>query len=202
MKLLTNIGVEQLSKPETLDGMEVKFAGLVSGVKQNVSSKGEPYGSMVIDDYSGSYELRLFRDEYNSFKNFFIDNTYIYCRGTVKTFTYTDNRTNRAQLDAPAPDGHDEPRRRARQIHLKLTFKTHIDSIDDAFIKDLHHIARKHRGNVPLELVVVYPMDPADPTKTISLTMRSAELRVTVHDMINALEQLPAVFDIQPILRQ
>ena len=203
MKLLTNIGVEQLSKPETLDGMEVKFAGLVSGVKQNVSSKGEPYGSMVIDDYSGSYELRLFRDEYNSFKNFFIDNTYIYCRGTVKTFTYTDNRTNQE--------------RSSTRLHLtammnlggvldkytsKLTFKTHIDSIDDAFIKDLHHITRKHRGTVPLELVVVYPMDPADPTKTISLTMRSAELRVTVHDMINALEQLPAVFDIQPILRQ
>ena len=194
IKLFTNIGVVELSALEQLAGREVKFGGMVSGVKGGVSSKGNPYGSMVIDDYSGSYELRLYDEEYTNFKNFFTDNTFIFCRAMVRTFSYKDKKT-----------GSDKTSTRLKILSMslldkvmdkytsKLSFAVPLESIDEEFCKKLTKMARKHRGTVPLQAIVV------DTKRNLSLTLNSPDLRVAVHDTIPMLEQLPGVFQVNPI---
>ncbi len=54
-------------------------------------------------------------------------------------------------------------------------------------------MARKHRGTVPLQAIVV------DTKRNLSLTLNSPDLRVAVHDTIPMLEQLPGVFQVNPI---
>ena len=196
MKMFTNIGVEQLSALERLADREVHFAGMVSGVKDGVSSKGNPYGSMVIDDYSGSYELRLYDEEYTSFKNFFTNNTFIFCKAMVRTSKYNDKKT-----------GAEKSFTRMRIISMvllskvmdkytsKLSFTVPLERVDEAFCKSLGKLARKHRGSVPLQAVVV------DASRNLSLTLNTGELRVAVHDIIPELEVLPGVAAVKPIAK-
>ena len=196
MKMFTNVGVTQLAALEQLVGREVHFGGMVSGVKGGVSSKGNPYGSMVIDDYSGSYELRLYDEEYTSFKNFFIDNTFVYVRALVRSNTYKDKKT-----------GADKTFTRLKIISMsllgkvmdkytsKLSFTIPLESVDEEFCKQLTKLANKHRGTVPLQAVVV------DVPRNFSLTLNTLELKVAVHDILPALETMKGVNNVQPILK-
>ncbi len=196
MQMFTNIGVEQLSALEQLSGREVRFAGMVSGVKDGVSAKGNPYGSMVIDDYSGSYELRLYDDEYTSFKNFFTDNTFVYVRAQVRTINYKDKKT-----------GADKSFTRLRVLSMmllskvmdkytsKLSFFVPLEAVDDTFCKNLKHLAQHHKGTVPLQAQVF------DTRRNLTLTLNTPDLRVSAHDIIHDLESLPGVTKVQPILK-
>ncbi len=196
MKMFTNVGVSQLASLEQLTGREVHFGGMVSGVKGGVSAKGNPYGSMVIDDYSGSYELRLFDEEYTSFKNFFIDNTFVYIRALVRSNSYRDKKT-----------GAEKTFTRLRIISMsllgkvmdkytsKLSFTLPLEAVDEDFCKRLTQLARKHRGDVPLQAIVV------DAPRNLTLTLNTPTLKVAVHDILSDLEMLRGVTSVQPILK-
>ena len=196
MELFTNIGVVQLASLEQLAGREVRFGGMVSGCKGGVSAKGNPYGSMVIDDYSGSYELRLYDNEYTDFKNFFTDNTFVYIRAMVRSNTYKDKKT-----------GADRTFTRLKILSMsllgmvmdkftsKLAFTMNLKDVDDTFCKQLSKVARKNHGDVPLQAIVV------EPESKLSLTLNTQDLRVSAHDMIPLLRQMPAVRSVKPILK-
>jgi DNA polymerase-3 subunit alpha len=196
MKMYTNIGVDQLSNLEQLAGREVRFAGLVSGVKDAVSAKGNPYGSMVIDDYSGSYELRLYDDEYTSFKNFFTNDTFIYVVAVVRSNSYKDKKTGaertftRLRISSMMLLG-----KVMDKYTSKLAFTVPLEKVDAVFCKSLEKLARKHKGSVPLQALVV------DPSRHLSLTLNSPDLRVAVHDIVGELEKLPGVESVQPIAK-
>ncbi|MGX8712391.1 MAG: DNA polymerase III subunit alpha [bacterium] len=196
MKLFTNVGVEQLSALEQFAGHEVRFGGMVSGCKGGVSAKGNPYGSMVLDDYSGSYELRLYDDEYTSFKNFFTDDTFIFCRALVRTSSYKDKKT-----------GADRTFTRMKILSMsllgkvmdkftaKLNLTVNLADVDEDFCKRLTKLAHKHRGEVPLQVVVT------DRSRDMALTMNGSNLRVAVHDIMPELETLRGVTGVQPVLK-
>jgi len=196
MKLFTNVGVTQLAALEQLAGREVRFGGMVSGCKDGVSAKGNPYGSLVIDDYSGSYELRLYDEEYTNFKNFFTDNTFIYVRALVRSNTYKDKKT-----------GADKTFTRLKIISMtllgkvldkytsKLAFTVPLEAVDEKFCKTLEKLARKHRGTVPLQAIVV------DIAKKLTLTLNTPELKVAVHDILPELEKVKGVSGVQPVMK-
>ncbi len=190
----TNIGVDQLNNLEALDGREVKFAGMVSGVKEMVSKKGDPFGNMMLDDYSGSYELKLFGQEYTDFRNFFIDNTFIYCRGVVRTSRYTDKKSGlektftKLKITSMMPLGGVMDKYTAQ-----LGFNIRLADVNEAFCLELQRIARQHKGNVPLRAVVL------DPERNLQLTMSSQDLRVSAREIMPELLKLPGVFDMKPI---
>ena len=190
----TNIGVDQLNNLDALDGREVKFAGMVSSVKEMVSKKGEPFGSMVIDDYSGSYEIKLFGQEYTDFRNFFIDGTFIYCRGTVRTSRYTDKKSGieksftKLRLSGMMPLANVLDRYTAM-----LGFSIQLGDVNEAFCLELQRLATRHKGTIPLRVVVL------DPEHRLQLTMSTQDLRVSARDIMPELAKLHGAFDIKPI---
>ena len=195
MKLMTNIGVEQLANLEALAGREVRFGGMVSGVKEMLSRKGEQFGSMVIDDYTGSYELKLFGDEYLSFKSFFTNDTFVYCRAKVITRQYKDKNGNDRTYTSM---------KILTMLYLggvldkfssSLGFSISLNDIDEAFCKAIEKLAKKHKGAVPLQALVI------DPSQKLTLTMGAPDLRVNVRDIIPELERLKGVYDIKPKLK-
>ena len=192
MQYVVNTPVAALNNLEALSGRDVRFAGLVSEAKDLVSKKGEPFGSMVIDDYTGSYRLQLFGDDYSSFSGFFKNNTFVYIKATVVTREYKDKNGNdrkytKLRIGAMMNLGGVLDR-----YATKLCFKVGLRDVDEAFCKQIETLAAKHRGKVPLQALVI------DNEKNLTLTFNAPKLRVSVHDMLPALEQVDGVFDVRP----
>ena len=195
MRYYTNIKTSDLANLEALNGREVRFAGLVSDVKTGTNRQGEPYGSMVINDYSGSYEFRLKGDEFSDFRGFFENDTFVYVKGTVVVRPYTDksgiNKVfSRIRIGAMMNLSSVMGRYTSR-----LTFKLNLSDIDATLCKQIEKLAKKHKGKVPLQAQVI------DATHNISLTLGADNLRVSPRDLIPELEKLRGISDIHPQIK-
>ena len=195
MQMMTNVTCEQLGNLEALTGRELRFAGMVSGAKEMVSAKGVPFGSMVIDDYSGSYEMKLYGDDYSDFKGFFTNGTFVYCRGKVTSRRYTDKTGNERNYISLKVLTMMNLAGVMDKFASRLCFNISINDIDEEFCKAIERLAKKHKGSVPLQAMVV------DPSQKLSLTMEAPDLRVKVRDVIPELEQLKGVYDIKPKIK-
>ena len=74
-----------IEKIPAAEGVEVTFGGMVTSYESRLSKNNKQYGIMKIEDMSGSYELRLFGDNYYKFSQFGIPGTPVfvtceYCR--------------------------------------------------------------------------------------------------------------------------
>ena len=193
MRMMTDTPVERLSNLEALVGREVRFAGMVSGVKDAVSRKGEPFGSMVIDDYSGSYELSLFGDDYSDFRGFFVDNTFVYCRGKVLSRSYTDKNGNDRTFTRLRINTMMNLSGVLDRYTSKITFRVALRDINSSFCSALEEAAKKHKGTVPLRVTV------EDPQHNITLNMESQDLRVKASTFIPLLEKIDGIYDIHTL---
>ncbi len=191
IKATVNTPVEALNNLEALAGREVRFAGLVSNTKRMRSKKGEEFGSMVIDDYSGSYELRLYGDEFMQYKNFFDDNTFVFCRAKVTSRRYTDkNGAERTYTSM----------RILAMMYLgsvldkyvsRISLKVKLEDVDEALCHNIEHLAKKHRGNVPLQVEVYYA------EKNIVLTLCTQDLRVSAREALPLLMHTDGIYDVK-----
>jgi len=71
---------------------ELVIGGLVSNAQHRTTKNGKPFGSMILEDYSDSFEVVLFGEDYVKLKQFFTDGYFIQIRGTVgERFKQKDN---------------------------------------------------------------------------------------------------------------
>ena len=192
MRFYTNTKTTDLANIEALNGREVRIAGLVSDAREGTNRQGEPYGSMVINDYAGSYELRLRGDEYSDFRGFFKNDTFVYIKGTVVVRPYVDkNGINkvftRIRIGAMMNLGSVMERYTSR-----LNFKVNLSDVNESFCKSIEKMAKKHKGKVPLQATVL------DVTHNISLTLGGDNLRVDPRTLIPEMEKLPGIYEIKP----
>ncbi|MEN9333269.1 MAG: polymerase subunit alpha [Bacteroidota bacterium] len=76
-------GLELLENMPQVKGRELKIPGLIRSVQHKISKNGKPYGSFVLEDYTGSREFSLFGEEYIKFKSFLDDNYPVVLVGKV-----------------------------------------------------------------------------------------------------------------------
>ena len=193
MRYFTNIKCSELANIENMNGREVRFAGLVSDAREGSTRQGEPYGSITINDYSGSYVLRLKGDEFSDFSGFFRNDTFVYVRGSVYVRPYTD-KSGVNKVYTKIRIGAMKNLSSVLDFYTsKLCFRVNLTDIDEAFCKNLEKMAKKHKGKVPLQAVVV------DSTHNLSLTLGGENLRVSPRDFIPELERMKGVIDIKPM---
>ncbi|MBQ8704211.1 MAG: DNA polymerase III subunit alpha [Bacteroidales bacterium] len=192
MRYYTNTKTSDLANLETLNGREVRFAGMVSDAREGTNRQGEPYGSMVINDYSGSYELRLKGDEFSDFRGFFKDDTFVFIKGTVIVRPYVDKSGiskvfTRIRIGAMMNLGSVMERYTSR-----LNFKVNLSDIDESFCKSIEKVAKKHKGKIPLQATVL------DVTHNLTLTLGGESLRVNARAIIPELEHIHGIYEIKP----
>jgi DNA polymerase-3 subunit alpha len=116
-----NVSVERLQKPDMgIIGPELKFGGMVTDFRHMVAKTGNPWGILTISDYTGSLDVRLFKEDYLKFKDFFHHNLYLFFQGKFNVPSW-------------APDA--EPR-------LKITQIEFLNEIRQKFAKYLHIVVK------------------------------------------------------------
>ncbi len=195
MKYYVNTRTADLANIDNMNGREVRFAGLVSDVKIGTSRQGEPYGSMVINDYSGSYELRLKGDEFSDFRGFFENDTFVFIKGTVMVRPYVDKSGINKVFSKIRIGAMMNLSSVVDRYTSKLSFKVNLSDIDDEMCKTLEKVAKKHKGKVPLVATVL------DATHNIFLNMSSDTMNVSARDIIPELEKIKGIYEIHPNIK-
>ncbi|MCO5724980.1 DNA polymerase III subunit alpha [Robiginitalea marina] len=153
---------------------ELSVAGVITDVQHRMSRNGKGWASFVLEDYSDSYEFRIFGEEYLKFRHFLTINAFLYLKVFVRE-GWVNRDTGKKG----------EPRLQFNQCLLlqdvmeafarKLTIQLDIDQLHEARIHELKETLRAFKGSHPLSFVV-YEMEEAI---KVNLTSRKQKVQIS-----------------------
>jgi DNA polymerase-3 subunit alpha len=157
IKAFCNAGLSNLNDLEALVNREVSFAGVITDVQHRVSKNGKGWAMFTMEDYTDTFEFRIFGEEYLKYRHFLMINSFAY----VKVFVREGWMNRDTGLKG-------DPRMQFNMIMMlqdvmetfakKLTIKLDISQLREESILDLKDTLVSHRGDHPLSFVV-YEME-------------------------------------------
>ncbi|TWO33693.1 DNA polymerase III subunit alpha [Seonamhaeicola sediminis] len=182
MNTFCNANLGMFSNLEPYVNRELVFGGVVTDVQHRVSKQGKGWALFTVEDYTDSFEFRIFGEEYLKFRHFLMINNFVF----VKTFV----REGWINKDTGKKG---EPRLQFNSFQLlhdvmeqyakKLSVQLDIHDIKEDKILQLQDLLKMHPGNQSLNFVVY------DTKEKLKLNMPSRNQKVKVcQELLNELE--------------
>ncbi|MCX7550977.1 DNA polymerase III subunit alpha [Xanthomarina sp. F2636L] len=183
MKTFCNANLALLRDLEPFVNRELTFGGVVSDVQHRVSKQGKGWATFIVEDYTDSFEFRIFGEEYLKFRHFLLKNSFVYVKMFVRegwinreTGSKSDPRIqfNSFQLLHDVMDTY------ARKLSIQLQ----ISDLEDNRISKLKELFTMHKGDNLLNFIIY------DTEEQIKLTMPSRKQKIKIsQELLEELEQ-------------
>ncbi|MCV6628646.1 MAG: DNA polymerase III subunit alpha [Flavobacteriaceae bacterium] len=79
-----NANLQMFSNLANYENRELTFAGIITDVRHLVAKNGKGWAMFTVEDYEGSYEFRIFGEEYLKFRYFLVIDSFTYFKVYVK----------------------------------------------------------------------------------------------------------------------
>ncbi len=149
---------------------ELVFGGIVTGVYNGITKKGDPWGKITIEDYKESTELAFFGEQYIKFKQYMIDGLFLYVKGKVEErYRNTGNfefKVNNIQLLSELRD----------KLTKSITIDIPINQINDEFMLKFSDILKSNENAQPRNCMVQFRVYDKD--EKVFIVMPAKKLRV------------------------
>ena len=183
MKTFCNGTLALFNDLETYVNRELTFGGVVSDIQHRVSKQGKGWASFTMEDYTDSFEFRIFGEEYLKFRHFLMKNNFVYVKSFIRE-GWTNRETGKKG----------DPRLQFNSFQLlhdvmenyakKLSIQLNIKEIQEDKIKSLKELIKMHPGNQVLNFVIY------DNAEQIKLQMASRRQKVKVsQELLDELDE-------------
>ncbi|OEY73282.1 DNA polymerase III subunit alpha [Salegentibacter salarius] len=182
MDYFCNSKLGEFNDLERCVNRDLTFGGVISDVQHRVSKMGKGWAMFSVEDYTDTYEFRMFGEEYLKFRHFLVPNSFVHIKIFVKE-GWTNKETGKKG----------EPRIQFNNIYLlhdvmdqfakKLTIQLDIADLHEDKINWFKDVFRTHRGDHKLNFVV-YEMK-----EQVKLHMPSKKQKVKIsQELLHTLE--------------
>ncbi|MBL1280177.1 MAG: DNA polymerase III subunit alpha [Fluviicola sp.] len=161
-----NGNVGMLNNIEENRGKDLLIAGVITEGEHRTTRKGDPFGTIIIEDYNDSTKIFLWREDYLKYKHFLNPNTFISIKGRIDLSRWNKLEFNIGSIDLL----HNLKETRANAIHLKVA----NSALDQRMITDLNALFSENTGNCTLHFTVYDSLDGVEvrmPSKTIKVDL-------------------------------
>lgn len=162
--------VGYLNNPEAHRNREIILAAIVSEAEHRFTRKGDPFGTLLIEDYNDSHKLFLWRENYLKYKHFLNPGSFIAVKGRIEV---PPRRTELEFVIHSIDVLHNLKDTKVNGVHLKVSTK----ALDQILITDLHQLFSANVGQCPVHFTVFDPLDGTEvrmPSKTIKVDLNNA----------------------------
>ncbi|MFG6687237.1 DNA polymerase III subunit alpha [Mariniflexile sp. HNIBRBA6329] len=188
MNTFCNANLALFKNLEPYVNRELVFGGVVTDVQHRVSKQGKGWAMFTIEDYTDSFEFRIFGEEYLKFRHFLLQNSFVFVKSFVRE-GWVNKDTGKKS----------EPRLQFNSFQLlhdvmenyakKLSIQLNIDDLQESKILKLKELLQMHPGSQMLNFVVY------DHKEQIKLTMPSRKQKVKVsQELLHELESEQVMF--------
>ncbi len=149
-------------------GAELKAAGIITSFQHLTAKSGKSFGKFVLEDYTDSYEFVLFGDDYIRFKEYMMQDMYLFVQAKIQKKRWGDQKAEPkvVKMDMLA------------ELREKLVSNLFIDldlnAVNNSLISDLHEMLGKYEGKVGVNFNVL------DRESRIKVPLKSREMRVSL----------------------
>ncbi len=169
-----NSEVSCFTKLEEFVNRELSVAGVVTDVQHRISKNGKGWAMFIMEDYTDTFEFRIFGEEYLKFRHFLMINSFVYIKVFIR-----DGWINRDT----GKKG--EPRMQFNNFMMlqevmesfarKLTIKLNIDELKEQQIQELKDTLVSYKGDHSLHFIV-YEMEEEI---KVNLSCRKQKVQIT-----------------------
>ena len=173
MKNFCNAVVGDFENLEKMVNQNVKFGGVVTDIQHRVSKQGKGWAMFTIEDYTDSFEFRIFGEDYLKFRHFLVQNSFVHVQAFVKE-GWVNRETGKRR----------EPRIQFNNFQLlhdvmetyakKLSIQLNINDLESNTVDELQSLFRMHEGNNKLSFIVY------DNDDKIKLNMPSRKQKIKI----------------------
>ena len=182
MKTFCNANLALFSDLEAYVNRELTFGGVVTDIQHRVSKQGKGWALFTVEDYTDSFEFRIFGEEYLKFRHFLVKNSFVYVKAFIRE-GWINKETGKKS----------DPRLQFNNFQLlhdvmdtyakKLSIQLNIKDLQEHRIQVLNDLIKMHKGDHTLNFVVY------DNDEEIKLQMPSRKQKVKIsQELLNELE--------------
>jgi len=128
----------------TLANQEITLGGIVTGLREGFSKKGNPYGIAKVEDYSGAAEIPLWGQDWIDWGRYMRPGLFLYIHAKVQAKQWRQDefelKINKIEL---LPDVKDT-------MIERITITTALSSLDKTMLAELTALIQDHPGNAEL----------------------------------------------------
>ncbi|MBL7953727.1 MAG: DNA polymerase III subunit alpha [Flavobacteriales bacterium] len=184
IKYLCNTTLPDLKELDKLAGRDLTFAGIVTKAEHRIAKSGKPFGSLSLEDHSGTHEFMFFSEDYMKFKLYLQTGALLLVKGKAMVRTWGRDE-GQLELKVYNIDLLGD----AREKYItKLNLKLDADRVDDALARELGQLLKASPGKCRVSIQLVSEQEKMAleaPTKGISVAVSE--------DLIRSLDGLPEV---------
>jgi DNA polymerase-3 subunit alpha len=179
---IKTLPIAELNKDsKALVGRDFMIAGLVSNCFEKRTAKNTLYGGITIEDFSDSYNLRLFSSDYMKFRNYFQDDYLLLIRATMefweKRQSYNIKVKEIKELSTLKDDYF-------KEIHLQVL----TNQINQEFTNELIKTVEKEKGNIGLNISLFNSVNKT----RVDMVSRKYRVKLT-SELIDFVKNNPAI---------
>ncbi len=149
-------------------GKPFKFAGVINDCKHLTTKNGKGWGIITIQDYTDTYEIRMFGEDYLKFKIYFIQNGLLFLKASFQMRWNGEGTELKIQEIKQLQD----------VLHhtQKITLTLHAHKINDELTTNLDKITAHPEG----KCTIAYKIKYTDEEKNIVLPLISVDRKVNI----------------------
>ncbi len=164
------IKVADLNDLRQIKGRELTVGGIVALAEHRHTKRGQPFGTLEMEDYSGSKKLFLFSEDYLRFRHFLVDGSFLYIEGTVQPKKWGNG--DELEFKINSIDLLANVRQKAKGLNIQLE----LEDVTETLVNRVYELAEAHRGNCPLRFTI------RDYREKMQLNMPSRTMKVDLND--------------------
>ncbi|WP_179343351.1 DNA polymerase III subunit alpha [Winogradskyella ursingii] len=183
MKSFCNGTIAHFNNLEAIVNREITFGGVVTDVQHRVSKQGRGWALFTIEDYTDSFEFRIFGEDYLKFRHFFVVNSFVYVRAYIKEGWV--NRDTGKKGDPRIQFNNFQLLHDVMETYAKkLSIQLNIRDLEKDTISILYDLIKIHEGSKTLNFVVY------DNAEKIKVQMPSRKNKVKIsQELLNELKE-------------
>lgn len=152
---------------------EITFGAVVSDVQHRISKSNKGWASFTVEDYTDSFEFRIFGEEYLKYRHFLVHNSFLFIKAYIRE-GWVNRDTGKKGDPRIQFNGFELLHDVMDKYAKKLTIQLNINAIKDENIDNLKELLHMHKGDHALNFVV-YEQEEA-----IKLQMSSRRQKVQI----------------------
>lgn len=167
-----NGAISDIVSLEQNQGKEYSFAAIITEVEHRTTRKGDPFGTVIIEDYNDSTKLFLFQEDYGKFRPYMSEGAFVFINGKIQPKRWSNNEF---EFKISKIDFLSNIR---QQLTKALNVEMALSQINFRFIEDIENIFNNYAGNTPVKFKVV------DNIHNLDIDLTSRYLKVEINEKL------------------
>ena len=184
IKYLCNTTLPQLQDLKVLAGREICFAGIVTKAEHRIAKSGKPFGTLSMEDHTGSHDFMLFSEDYLKHKIYLSQGTTLLVKGRAAERTWGRDE-GQMEFKITSMDLLSDVR---EKYFTKLNLRIEAERVSEDLTRELADLLKEHPGKCKVNLSLYSTAESV----SVDLTAKAATIGVS-EELMNRLAAMADV---------